>query len=70
MISVLMAAAERLSREAGCTSLFARTFGSSWTTMDALAAGGYRAGGAMVRMKCGENTGYDRTAAYYGETWL
>jgi hypothetical protein len=44
-IDPLMAAAEHLSREAGCTSFFNRTFGSSCATMDALAARGYRAGG-------------------------
>jgi hypothetical protein len=38
--------------------------------MDALTARGYRAGGAMVRMKRGENTDYDRTATYYCDNWL
>jgi hypothetical protein len=33
--------------------------------MDALATGGYRAGGAVVWMRRGESTGYDRTAADY-----
>ena len=67
---LLMAAAEHLSREAGCTSFFTRTSGSSWATMDALAARGYRAGGAMVRMKRGENPDYDRTETYYCDNWL
>ncbi len=67
---LLMAAAGHLSREAGCTSFFTWTSGSSWATRDALAARGYRAGGAMVRMKCGENTDYDRTATYYCDNWL
>jgi hypothetical protein len=31
---------------------------------------GYHAGGAMVRMKCGESTGYDPTAAYCWHNWL
>jgi len=38
--------------------------------MDALAARGYRAGGAMIRMKLGEHTGYDRTGTYYCDNWL
>ncbi len=67
---LLMAAAEHLSREAGCTSFFTRVPGSSWATMDALVARGYRAGGAMLRMKCGEDTDYDRTATYYCDNWL
>jgi predicted N-acetyltransferase YhbS len=66
----LLAAAEHVSREAGCTSFFTRTSGSAWATMDALADRGYRAGGAMVRMKCGENLDYDRTATYYCDNWL
>jgi predicted N-acetyltransferase YhbS len=66
----LMAAAEHLSREAGCTSVFTRTSGSSWATMDALVARGYRAGGAMVRMKRGEHTDYDRTETFYCDNWL
>jgi len=66
----LMAAAEHLSREAGHTELFTRTSGSSWATMDALTARGYRAGGAMIRMKCGENPGYDRTSTFYCDNWL
>lgn len=66
----LLAAAEHVSREAGCTSFFTRTSGSAWATMDALAGRGYRAGGAMVRMKCGENLDYDRTATYYCDNWL
>ena len=66
----LMAAAEHLSREAGCTSFFARAPGSSWATMDALTARGYRAGGAMIRMKRGENPDYDRTGTYYCDNWL
>ena len=67
---LLMAAAEHVSREAGCTSFFTRTSGSSWATMDALVARGYRAGGAMVRMKRGENPDYDRTETYYCDNWL
>jgi predicted N-acetyltransferase YhbS len=67
---VLMAAAEHLSREAGHTELFTRTSGSSWATMDALTARGYRAGGAMIRMKHGENLDYDRTDTYYCDNWL
>ncbi len=67
---LLMAAAEHLSREAGCTSLFTRTPGSAWATMDALVARGYRAGGAMLRMKRGENLDYDRTGTYYCDNWL
>jgi predicted N-acetyltransferase YhbS len=66
----LLAAAEHVSREAGCTSMFTRTSGSAWATMDALAGHGYRAGGAMVRMKRGENLDYDRTGAYYCDNWL
>jgi predicted N-acetyltransferase YhbS len=66
----LMAAAEHLSREAGHTVLFTRTSGSSWATMDALTALGYRAGGAMIRMKCGENPDYDRTSTFYCDNWL
>jgi predicted N-acetyltransferase YhbS len=66
----LLAAAEHLSREAGCTSVLTRTSGSSWATMDALVARGYRAGGAMVRMKCGEHTDYDRTETFYCDNWL
>ena len=38
--------------------------------MDALTARGYRAGGAMIRMKCGENPDYDRTGTYYCDNWL
>jgi hypothetical protein len=38
--------------------------------MDALAARGYRAGGAMVWRKRSENTGYDRAATYCGGNWL
>ena len=68
--AALMAAAEHLSREAGHTELFTRTSGSSWATMDALTARGYRAGGAMIRMKCGENPGYDRTSTFYCDNWL
>jgi hypothetical protein len=67
---LLVAAAEHLSREAGCNSLFTRTPGSSWATMDALIARGYRAGGAMLRMKCGEDLDYDRTDTYYCDNWL
>jgi predicted N-acetyltransferase YhbS len=66
----LLAAAEHVSREAGCTSFFTRTSGSAWATMDALADRGYRAGGAMVRMKRGENPDYDRTGTYYCDNWL
>jgi predicted N-acetyltransferase YhbS len=66
----LMAAAEHVSREAGCTSFFTRVPGSSWATMDALTARGYRAGGAMIRMKRGENPDYDRTGTYYCDNWL
>jgi ribosomal protein S18 acetylase RimI-like enzyme len=66
----LLAAAEHLSREAGCTSVFTRTPGSSWATMDALVARGYRAGGAMLRMKRGEDLDYDRTGTYYCDNWL
>jgi len=66
----LMAAAEHLSRAAGHTALFTRTSGSSWATMDALTARGYRAGGAMIRMKRGENPDYDRTGTYYCDNWL
>jgi ribosomal protein S18 acetylase RimI-like enzyme len=66
----LLAAAEHLSREAGCTSLFTRTPGSSWATMDALVGRGYRAGGAMLRMKRGEDLDYDRTGTYYCDNWL
>ena len=66
----LLSAAEHLSREAGCTSLFTRTPGSSWATMDALVARGYRAGGAMLRMKRGEDLDYDRTDTYYCDNWL
>ena len=66
----LMAAAEHLSREAGCTSFFARAPGSSWATMDALTARGYRAGDAMIRMKRGEIPDYDRTGTYYCDNWL
>ena len=68
--AALMAAAEHLSREAGHTELFTRTSGSSWATMDALTARGYRAGGAMIRMKCGENPDYDRTSTFYCDNWL
>jgi hypothetical protein len=68
--ALLMAAAEHVSREAGCTSLFTRTSGSAWATMDALVARGYRAGGAMIRMKRGEDPDYDRTATYYCDNWL
>ena len=66
----LLTAAEHLSREAGCTSMFIRAAGSSWVTMDALTARGYRAGGAFIRMKCGENLDYDRTESYYCDNWL
>jgi ribosomal protein S18 acetylase RimI-like enzyme len=66
----LLSAAEHLSREAGRTSLFTRTPGSSWATMDALVARGYRAGGAMLRMKRGEDLDYDRTDTYYCDNWL
>jgi ribosomal protein S18 acetylase RimI-like enzyme len=66
----LLAAAEHLSREAGCTSFFTRTSGSSWATMDALTARGYRSGGAMIRMKRGEHADYDRTETYYCDNWL
>lgn len=66
----LMAAAEHLSRMAGHTELFTRTSGSSWATMDALAARGYRAGGAMIRMKRGEHPGYDHTETFYCDNWL
>jgi len=66
----LLTAAEHLSREAGCTSFFARAPGSSWATMDALVARGYRAGGAMLRMKRGEDLDYDRTDTYYCDNWL
>jgi len=38
--------------------------------MDALTARGYRAGGAMIRMKRGEHTDYDRTETYYCDNWL
>jgi hypothetical protein len=65
-----VAAAEHLSREAGCTSFFTRTSGSSWATMDALTARGYRAGGAMIRMKRGKHADYDRTETYYCDNWL
>lgn len=67
---LLMAAAEHLSRAAGHTALLTRTSGSSWATMDALTARGYRTGGAMIRMKRGENLDYDRTATYYCDNWL
>jgi hypothetical protein len=39
-------------------------------SMDALATRGYRAGRAMVWMRRGESTGYDRTAAHYCDNWL
>jgi hypothetical protein len=38
--------------------------------MDALVKRGYRAGRAMVWMRRGESTGYDRTAAHYCDNWL
>jgi predicted N-acetyltransferase YhbS len=67
---LLMAAAEHLSREAGHAEVFTRTSGSSWATMDALAARGYGAGGAMIRMKRGEHPGYDHTETFYCDNWL
>jgi predicted N-acetyltransferase YhbS len=66
----LLAAAEHVSREAGCTSFLTRTSGSAWATMDALAGRGYRAGAAMVRMKRGENLDYDRAPTFYCDNWL
>ena len=38
--------------------------------MEALTARGYRAGGAMIRMKRGEHPDYDRTGTYYCDNWL
>ena len=66
----LLASAEHLVREQGKQYLVARTSGSAWPTLDALAARGYRAVGAMVRMKSGEDVDYDRGEKFYLDSWL
>ena len=66
----LLAGAEHLVREHGKQHLIARTSGSAWPTLDALAARGYRIHGAMVRMKSGEHLDYDRGEKFYLDSWL
>ncbi|MGH7698191.1 MAG: GNAT family N-acetyltransferase, partial [Candidatus Dormibacteria bacterium] len=68
--SKLLGAAEALSRERGLSQLITRVPGSSWATLDALEAMGYRSRGVMLRMKRGETPDYDRTEAYYCDNWL
>jgi predicted N-acetyltransferase YhbS len=65
----LLEACEQTAGAAGKAAIAIRIPGTALGAFDALRERGYRAGGAMLRMKSGEDLDYDRDA-WYADDWL
>jgi GNAT superfamily N-acetyltransferase len=65
----LVRAIGSLARDHGKSQIAMQVPGSAWATQDALLEHGYQPGGAALRMKQGQSTGYDAGPFYYCDDW-
>jgi GNAT superfamily N-acetyltransferase len=65
----LLRAIGAVARDNGKSQIAMQVPGSAWATQDALLEHGYQPGGAALRMKQGQSTGYDAGPFYYCDDW-